>query len=182
MRVVFLDRDGVINEYPGDRNYVTSWEEFNFIPGSIEAIRLLRNHKFKIFVASNQAGVAKGLYSHDDIERINKNMLEAIRRQGGDLDGIHYCFHRDEDNCSCRKPKPGLLTKVLDNLQKKPDASFFIGDSLRDVKAAKSAGCESVLVFSGKEKQENKPSWDINPDYVFANLLEAARYICANYE
>ena len=182
MRIVFLDRDGVINEFPGHRNYVTSWEEFSFIPGSIEAICLLKEHGFKVYVASNQAGVAKGLYSHKDLECINKNMLKEIRGWGGDLDDIFYCFHRDEDDCDCRKPKPGLLTRVLDNLEQKPKDCFFIGDSLRDVKAARNAGCKSVLVLSGSESAKNRENWEIKPDYVFDDLFEAVRKICLSYE
>ena len=182
MKVVFLDRDGVINEYPGDRNYVTAWDEFRFIPNSIEAIKLLKEHNYKIFVASNQAGVAKGLYSRDDLDCITDNMLKNIRRRGADLDGVYYCMHRDEDNCDCRKPKPGLIKKALSTLGEKPEVCFFIGDSFRDMKAAKAFGCKAVLVFSGKEKSENRDNWEFEPDYVFSDLLEAARYLCSAYE
>jgi len=181
MKVVFLDRDGVINEYPGDRNYVTCWDEFHFIPTSIEAIKLLKKHGYKIFVVSNQAGVAKGLYSKDDLDYITDNMLKSIRSRGADLDGVYYCTHRDEDNCSCRKPKPGLINKALGVLGEKPAVCFFIGDSFRDMKAAKAAGCKGVLVFSGKEKLENRGNWEFEPDYVFGDILEAARYLCSKY-
>ena len=178
MKVVFLDRDGVINEYPGDRNYVTAWGEFRFIPNGIEAIKLLKEHNYKIFVASNQAGVAKGLYSEDDLNYITDNMLKIIRSRGADLDGVYYCMHRDEDNCDCRKPKPGLIKKALDTLGEKPRVCFFIGDSFRDMKAARAAGCKAVLVFSGKEKPGNRGNWEFEPDYIFGDLLEAARYLC----
>jgi len=181
MKVVFLDRDGVINEYPGDRNYVTCWDEFRFIPNSIEAIKLFKKHNYKVFVASNQAGVAKGLYSKKELDYITDNMLENIRGRGADLDGVYYCMHRDEDNCGCRKPKPGLFIKALGTLEGKPDVCFVIGDSFRDMKAARAAGCRTVLVFSGKEKLENRGNWEFEPDYVFGGLLEAARYLCSNY-
>lgn len=181
MNVVFLDRDGVINEYPGDTRYVTSWSEFKFIEGSIEAIHLFKEHNFKVFIASNQAGVAKGLYTHKDLDYITQNMQEAIQKGGGQLDGVYYCLHKNEDNCNCRKPKPGLLENALKDLEEKPKVCFFIGDSFRDVLAAKAIGCKSVLVFSGKEKEGNNKSWEFNPDHTFKNLLEAARYICSNY-
>ena len=182
MKVVFLDRDGVINEYPGDRNYVTCWEEFRFIPRSIEAIKLLKECNCRMFVVSNQAGVSKGLYSKRDLDYITDNMLKVIRRRGADLDGVYYCIHRDEDNCECRKPKPGLLKKVFGMLGGKPRMCFFIGDSFADMKAARAAGCKAVLVLSGKEKLANRRNWEFEPDYVFGDILEAARFICSNYE
>ena len=92
-RVIFLDRDGVINKYPGDRNYVNNWKEFKFIPGSIGAIKMLNASGFRIFVVSNQAGVAKGLYSFEDLEYINKKMNAALKKEGAYLSGIYYCIH-----------------------------------------------------------------------------------------
>ena len=182
VKVVFLDRDGVINEFPGYTLYVTKWEEFRFIPGSIEAIRLLKEHDFKLFVVSNQAGVAKGLYTQQDLDYMTENMIKEIRHQGGDLDGIYYCLHRNEDNCNCRKPKTGLLQQALKDLNKKPHLCFFIGDSFRDMKTAAAAGCQSALVLSGQEILDNKDSWEFHPDFIFKNLLEAARHLCTHYE
>ncbi len=182
MKVVFLDRDGVINEYPGDRNYVTCWDEFHFIPVSIEAIKILKEHNYKIFVVSNQAGVSKGIYSQEDLDNITDNMLKYIRKGGGNIDGVYYCPHRDEDNCPCRKPNPGLFKKALDTLEEKPEVCFAIGDSFRDIKAGKAAGCKTILVLSGKEKLEGRNSRELEPDYVFNDILKAACHICSNYE
>lgn len=181
MKVVFLDRDGVINEYPGDRNYVTSVKNFNFIPGSIEGIKKLKEKGFKIFVVSNQAGVAKGLYSLKDLDKINKKLLKALKSKGASVDGIYYCIHRNEDECICRKPKTGLLDQAVSAAQIKPEVSFFIGDSFRDMKAAKEFGAKPVLVLSGKEKISNRTDWEFEPDYIFDNLLLAAHYICSHY-
>ena len=182
MKVVFLDRDGVINEYPGDRDYVKNWQEFSFLPGSIEAIKLFNKNGLKVFVVSNQAGVSKGIYSKEALEDITARMLKEVERNGAYIDGVYYCVHRDEDNCNCRKPKVGLLEEAIKILKDKPEACFFIGDSFRDMKAAKAFGCKAILVLSGKEKIENKDSWEFVPDYVFKNLLEAARYICSHNE
>lgn len=136
-KVVFLDRDGVINEYPGDAKYVTQWKEFKFIPGSIEAIRKLKENKFKIFVISNQAGMAKGIYSQRDLDTITRKMLQALQKKKATIDGVYYCTHHPDDGCFCRKPQAGLLEKALSDFNIKPDVSFFVGDSVRDVETVR---------------------------------------------
>jgi D,D-heptose 1,7-bisphosphate phosphatase len=181
MKVVFLDRDGVINEYPGDTLYVTTWRDFRFIPGSIEAIRKLNERGFKLFVISNQAGVAKGLYSKKDLDKITRKMLNILKKNKAYLDGVYYCLHHQDDNCSCRKPKAGLLHKAMADFRIKPQVSFFIGDSFRDMKAAKEFGAKPVLLLSGKEKIANRKNWEFEPDYIFDNLLLAGHYLCEHY-
>lgn len=181
-KVIFLDRDGVINEYPGDFLYVTSWEEFRFLPGSIEAIRNLKCHNFKIFVVSNQADVAKGLYSKRVLDDMTNRMLEALRKEGAEPEGVFYCTHHPDDNCSCRKPKTGLLERAVHTLGQKPDLCFFIGDSFKDMKAATDFGCIPILVLSGREKLEKKHAWEFEPGHIFFDLKTAAEYICSHYD
>ncbi len=181
MRVVFLDRDGVINEYPGDAKYVNNKDEFTFIPGSIEGIKKLNVAGFKIFVISNQAGIAKGLYSLEDLEQINEKMLSGLRSQGAYIEGIYYCTHHPQAGCSCRKPKTGLLEKAISDLGAVPDESFFIGDSFKDMKAALGFKAKPILVLSGREKMNNRPNWEFEPDCVLESLFEAADYICSQY-
>lgn len=178
MKVVFLDRDGVINQYPGRGRYVTTLEDFIFLPGSIEAIKMFKEYGFKVFCISNQAGVAKGLYSRSDLNAITDYMLQSLRAHGTDIDGVYYCLHQDKDLCSCRKPKPGLIRKAFQQERERPSVCFVVGDSFRDMLAARASGCKSVLVLSGEEKEENKDCWQFMPDYVFCNLLEAARVLC----
>lgn len=179
--VVFLDRDGVINQYPGHGNYVTGLGNFKFIPGSIEGIRKLSEKGFTIFVISNQAGVAKGLYAQKDLDAIDTKILREVKKHGGDISGIYYCQHLPTDNCDCRKPKIGSLEKALNESALKPDTSFFIGDSFQDMKAARNFGAKSVLVLSGREKISNRKDWEFEPDYVFDNLLLAAHYLSSHY-
>ncbi|MBD3264970.1 MAG: HAD-IIIA family hydrolase [Candidatus Omnitrophica bacterium] len=181
MKVVFLDRDGVINIYPGEGRYVNKWGEFSFIPGSIEGIRKLNEKGFKVFVVSNQAGVAKGLYTFKDLLYINKKMTGVLKKQGAFLEGIHYCIHQEGQECSCRKPKTGLLQRALKESKTNPRISFLVGDSLKDIKTAVNFGAKSILVLSGKEKIANRNKWDVEPDYIFDNLLVAAYYICSHY-
>ena len=181
MKVVFMDRDGVINKYPGHKKYVTNEKEFSFIAGSIEGIKKLNEKGFKLFVVSNQAGVAKGIYSEKNLDKINQKMMRSLKKNKTGIEAVYYCTHRDEDNCNCRKPKPGLLHKIMEDLHIKPEISFFIGDSFRDMKAAKSFGAKTVLLLSGQEKISNRKSWEFEPDYIFDNLLLAAHYICSRH-
>lgn len=178
MKAIFLDRDGVINKYPGDKKYVTRLKEFRFLPRAKEAIATLHRAGFKTFVVSNQAGVGKGLFSQKALDLITSRMLQGIEESGGKIDAVYYCTHRKEKSCSCRKPQIGLL-----HIAKKEypginfSDSFFIGDTMPDMQTAEAAGCKSILVLSGKEKISNRGSWSARPDFVFKNLWEAAIFI-----
>lgn len=178
MKIVFLDRDGVINRYPGDRDYVKSWSEFHFLPKVKSSLRRLTARRFKIFIVSNQAGVAKGIYPQRNLDLITKNMLQELNDCKISILGTYYCTHLKEDNCSCRKPKTGLVDMALAKLKEgglKPEFShtYFIGDSLLDIETGKKAGIKTILVFSGKEKERNENTWTIQPDYTAKDLSEA---------
>ena len=177
-KAVFLDRDGVINKYPGDKLYVTRLTLFEFLPQAKQGIALLTKAGFKIFVISNQAGVGKGVYSRKELDRITAYMMSKVEKAGGMLNAVHYCTHRPNQNCSCRKPKSGLVKLAFArhkniNLKK----SFFVGDTIRDILTAKSAKLQSILVFSGKEKLKNRKDWVVEPDYLSKNLFQAAKLI-----
>jgi len=177
VKAVFLDRDGVINKYPGDKLYVTSLRKFKFLPKVKEAISLLNQKGYKVFIASNQAGVGRGVYSQRTLDAITAKMLSDIKESGGRIEKVYYCTHRKEDCCSCRKPKPGLLKNAAKEYKFTLKESFFAGDTIRDVVTAHSAGCKSILVLSGKEKLSNKKKWEDKPDFIFKNLLEAAKFL-----
>ena len=177
MKAVFLDRDGVINKYPGDTKYVTKWKDFHFLPRSKEAIAKLHKHKFEIFIVSNQAGVGKGIYSRLKLDLITRNMLKGIKKAKGRISSIHYCTHRPDEDCACRKPKAGSVHAIRKVYPVDLKHSFFVGDTIRDVLTAKAAGCKSILVLSGKEKLKNRKNWEVKPDHVFKNLFQAAEFI-----
>lgn len=182
MKTVFLDRDGVINRYPGDADYVKSWSEFHFLPKVKPALKKLNDKGFKIFIISNQAGVSKGIYSQDNLDLITKNMLNELKKYNIDIAGVYYCTHRQEDNCSCRKPKTGLIEIAINQLKKEGldvelSKSYFIGDTIRDVETGKSAGLKTILVLSGKEKAENKNNWKNHPSFIASDLSEAMNLI-----
>ncbi len=177
MKAVFLDRDGVINRNPGDKQYVTSWKKFTFLPGAKRAIAEFHRHNYKVFIVSNQAGVGKGIFTKKSLELISANMLGAIRKAGGDIEGIHYCIHRPKQGCGCRKPKAAIFKRVARSYRINLKRTFFIGDTIRDIQAAENAGCRSILVLSGKEKLKRRLDWQNKPDLVFSNLLKATKYI-----
>ena len=173
MKVVFLDRDGVINKYPGDREYVTSLRKFKFLPGVKKAIALLSNSGFKIFIASNQAGVGRGIYSQKTLNNITAKMLSDIESAGGKITNVYYCTHHKNAGCSCRKPKPGMLKRAAKEFKFALKDAYFVGDTIRDLVTARNAGCRPILVLSGKEKSGNNK-------YVFKHLKDAANFIIKN--
>ena len=175
-KIIFIDRDGVINKYPGNFKYVTSWTQFKFLPGVKKALKRLNKAGFKIFIISNQAGVSKGLYSQKALDKLTHNMLAGIESYGGKISGVYYCIHRDVDRCSCRKPKPGLIKKALKEhgfAKKQLTKTFMVGDSIRDIQTGKNAGCRTILVLSGREKLKDKKAWQIQPDFIAKDLSKA---------
>ncbi len=180
MKIVFLDRDGVINKYPGDRLYVTSLRKFRFLPRAKKAIVLLSRSGYKIFIASNQAGVGKGTYAQSTLDAITAKMLGDIEQAGGIITKVYYCTHRKEVGCGCRKPKPGMFKTAASEFCINLKNAYFVGDTIRDVLTAQAAGCKSILVLTGKEKLANQKNWELKPDYVFKDLLEAAKFLIKN--
>jgi D-glycero-D-manno-heptose 1,7-bisphosphate phosphatase len=180
MKAVFIDRDGVINKDPGgwtEYSYVTEWKNFHFLPGALGALKILKEKGVKVIVVSNQAGVNKGYYTAEQLNKINDLMLKDIKNNGGDIAEVFYCVHRDEDNCDCRKPKPGMLEKAAKKYGIDPKTTYFIGDSEKDIVAGKRIGCKAVLVLSGKSSREDVESWREKPDLVFNGLLEAVEWM-----
>lgn len=182
IKVVFLDRDGVINKHPGDFKYVTSWEKFHFLPRVKQALKKLNDSGFRLYIASNQAGVGKGAFSQKKLDLITKNMLRELSKNSVVIAGVYYCTHRQEDNCACRKPKTGLVDMVIAQLKIKGEKvnlakSYFIGDTERDIQAGKSSGLMTILVFSGKEKIKAKQNWKVLPDLTAKSLSEAVELI-----
>jgi D-glycero-D-manno-heptose 1,7-bisphosphate phosphatase len=177
MKVIFLDRDGVINKYPGDKLYVTSLRKFRLLPGVKKAIALLSKSGFKIFIASNQAGVGRGIYSQKTLDAITAKMLSDIEIAGGKITKVYYCTHRKDAGCSCRKPKPGLLKKAAKEFKFSLKGAYFIGDTMQDILTAHAARIESILVLTGKERLKDRNSWEVNPNHLFRSLIEAAKFI-----
>lgn len=180
MKVVFLDRDGVINEFPGNGNYVTKVKDFHFIPGALDAICSLTKKGFEIFVVSNQAGVGKGIYTKAKLNHITKNMLREIHIRGGNIKKVFYCTHRSDHGCACRKPEIGSIVKALRIINKSLNQAknaFFIGDTEVDVQTGHNAGCTTIFVLSGREDYRHLRGWRVKPEYIVKNLREAVQVI-----
>ncbi len=148
MRLVILDRDGVINRDSDE--YIKSPDEWVPIPGSLEAIARLCRADYKVVVVTNQSGVARGLFSVDTLNSIHVQMLERVRQKGGQLDAIFFCPHGPDDECLCRKPKPGMFLDLAERLKVNLTAVPAVGDSLRDLQAARAVNALPVLVRTGK--------------------------------
>lgn len=170
---VFLDRDGVVNR---DRSgYVKTWEEFEFLPGVLEAFRLLAPSPYRVVVVSNQSAIARGLVSRETVEEIHARMTGTIRQGGGRIDAVFYCPHRPDEDCPCRKPRPGLLFQAARELDIDLPASWLIGDDRRDLESAVAAGVRPILVRTGhgKDLPETALARMPNRIEVFEDLLEA---------
>jgi histidinol-phosphate phosphatase family protein len=178
-RIIFLDRDGVINQDPGGGGYVTSWKEFKFLPGSLEALKKLAQAGYAIVVISNQAGVGKGIYSKEALDEITAKMLEAVEKAGGKIKAAYYCIHKKEDNCPCRKPKAGLISQATKGIKVNFAESFFVGDTERDIIVGKTVGCKTIFVLSGLAKLEEL---SVKPDFVAKDLLESVEKIILKRE
>lgn len=148
---IILDRDGVINFE--SKNYIKTPEEWLPIPGSLEAIGLLSQAGYTIAVATNQAGVGRGLYTEADLAIIHQKMQDNLKIFGGKIDKIFYCPHHPDDVCHCRKPESGLFEQIANYYQINLKDIISIGDSLRDIKAALKVGCQPILVLTGNGEQ-----------------------------
>ncbi len=174
MKLVILDRDGVINEDSDD--YIKSVEEWIPIDGSIEAIARLNQAGYNIVVASNQSGITRGYFTISTLNAMHEKMHELVQLAGGHIDGVFFCPHVPSDQCECRKPEPGLLYEIADRFSVSLDKVFFIGDSLSDIEAAKNANARPLLVRTGKGKITEQNITD-HPVPVFDNLAEASQAI-----
>jgi len=147
-RLIILDRDGVINEDSED--FIKSPEEWHAIPGSLEAISRLCKAEYRVVVISNQSGVARGLLTLNTLNRIHQKMLDQLHAMGGEINAIFFCPHGPDEGCSCRKPMPGLFNDLQQRLNCSFEGVDALGDSLRDLQAAKSVSANPVLVRTGK--------------------------------
>ena len=172
MKLVILDRDGVINHDSDE--YIKSPAEWEPIEGSLEAIARLTSDGYRIIVATNQSGVARGLFDLNMLHRIHTRMLEAVRARGGEVEAIFFCPHGPDDGCTCRKPLPGMFDEIADRLKVNLSGVYAVGDSERDVVSARVAGARPVLVRTGKGKQTLRKSKQLGDVPVFDDLNQFA--------
>ncbi len=173
MKLVILDRDGVIN-YDSD-NYIKSPDEWRPIPGSLEAIARLNQAGYRVVVASNQAGIGRGLFDMATLAAINDKMHRTVAQAGGRIEAVFYCPHSRDANCNCRKPKPGLLEDIARRFNTDLTEVPAIGDSLRDLQAAVQVHAQPILVMTGKGKKTAAADELPENTKIYADLSEAAK-------
>jgi D-glycero-D-manno-heptose 1,7-bisphosphate phosphatase len=175
MKLVLLDRDGVINH--DSTNFIKSQEEFRPIDGSVGAIARLHHAGFLTAVCSNQSGLARGRLSLEDLAAIHGKLAALLAEQDAALDGIYFCPHDPAQGCRCRKPEPGMLIDAMHQLNRQPRDTVFIGDSARDLQAAIAAGCVPILVRTGNGAALADSGVTTGAAHVFRDLAEAADWL-----
>jgi len=184
MKLVILDRDGVINQ--DSANFIKSPNEWIPLPGSLEAIALLNQHDFHVVVATNQSGVSRGLFDMATLNNIHDKMHREVAQMGGRIDAVFYCPHAADEHCHCRKPKTGMVEEIAKRFSVELNEVAAVGDALRDLQAFADAGCQPILVRTGKGEETlaaaTLPEKNLPENtWVCADLNEAAQRIIATY-
>jgi D-glycero-D-manno-heptose 1,7-bisphosphate phosphatase len=189
---VFLDRDGTINEEVG---YLDSLDKLKVIPSAYEAIRLINESGMKAVVISNQAGVARGLFTEDFVKITNEHLQTTLRQKGAYIDNFYYCPHHPTEGigiylqpCNCRKPAPGMLFNAAQELNIDLTRSYLVGDRFRDMEAGKKVGVKGILVKTGygqdllQDDGPDRETAEAKPDFIAADILEAVKWILKDRE
>ena len=182
-KAIFLDRDGTINY---EKGYLYKIEDFEIIPGVLDALRLLQLANYKLIIITNQSGIARGYYDIADFKKLNNWMVETLKKEGVFIDDVYYCPHHPDaviekyrKKCNCRKPKTGLFRRAITDYNLDIDLCFAIGDKLRDCSICTNTGCKGFLISNNEEKkiiEEVKKGLIENVQYA-ENLLEATKQI-----
>ena len=175
MKFVILDRDGTIN-HDSDQ-YIKSPEEWKPIKGSMEAIARLTQAGYRIVVATNQSGIARGLFDMTTLNAIHNAMHRAAAQAGGRIDAIFFCPHAAESDCECRKPRPGMLLEIARRFNVPLEEAYMVGDAVRDMQAAAAAGARPVLVLTGKGRKTQAAGDLPQGTLVFDDLAAFAEHI-----
>jgi D-glycero-D-manno-heptose 1,7-bisphosphate phosphatase len=178
MKLIILDRDGVIN-HDSDA-FIKSPEEWVPIPGSLEAIARLNQAGYRVVVATNQSGIARGLFDMVKLNAIHQKLHTAAQLAGADIDAVFFCPHAADDNCDCRKPKPGMLRNIAQRYDVSLKGMPNVGDSLRDLQAGFSLGCVPYLVLTGKGEKTRAKGGLPPGTLVFPNLAAVVDHFLAN--
>jgi len=169
-RAVFLDRDGTMAK---DVHYCRRPEDFELLPNTAKAVRLLNEHGFRVIVITNQSGIARGYFTEETLAEIHQKMKRELSKEGAWVDDVCYCPHHPDDNCDCRKPKPKLVFDAVKEHNIDLEKSFVVGDLQMDIGLGKAVGCRSILIGDPPLANGEKAK----PDAVAADLLEAAQTI-----
>jgi D-glycero-D-manno-heptose 1,7-bisphosphate phosphatase len=177
MKLVVLDRDGVINL--DSEHYIRSPDEWKPVAGSLEAIARFTQAGFRVVVATNQSGVGRGLFDMATLNAIHDKMHKAVNQLGGRIDAVFFCPHAQDAGCACRKPQPGMLLEIAERFNVALAGVPAIGDSLRDLQSAKAAGARPILVLTGKGEQTRESGGLADGTEVYQDLAAAALALAA---
>lgn len=177
MKLVILDRDGVIN-YDSEQ-FIKSPDEWKPIPGSLEAIARFTQASYRVVVATNQSGVGRGLFDMATLNAINRKMYDAVFHAGGRIDALFFCPHAADSNCHCRKPRTGMFVEISQRFNMSLEDVPSIGDSLRDIQASAAVGAQPVLVLTGKGEKTRATGELPHHTLIYADLLSAAKHLLA---
>jgi D-glycero-D-manno-heptose 1,7-bisphosphate phosphatase len=180
MKLVILDRDGVINR--DSDKYIKSPAEWQPLPGSIEAIARLHQGGYRVVVATNQSGIGRGLFDMATFNAMNDKMMELVFRQGGRIDALFFCPHTDAEGCACRKPRTGMFEEIAARYHMDLKGVPCVGDALRDLQAAEAVGGQPILVLTGKGEITKGAEGLPRKTQVFADLAEVARHLVSPRE
>lgn len=175
MKLIVLDRNGVINQYA--EGYIKSPEEWVPIPGSLQAIARLNQAGYRVVVTTNQSGIARGKLSVVSLNAIHQKMHEAAKMAGADIDAVFFCPHAAEDSCDCRKPKPGMLRAIARRYDVELKGVPVVGDSLCDLQAAFVSGCTPYLVLTGNGTQTRDKGGLPPGTHIFPDLAAVVDYV-----
>ena len=177
MRLLILDRDGVINK--DSDQYITSPEEWRPLPGSLEAIALLTQAGYRIVVATNQSGIGRGLFDMATLNAIHNKMHKAVNQAGGRIEAVFFCPDTDASKSPCRKPNPGMFHAIAERFNTPLTNVPAVGDALRDLQAAAAVGASPLLVLTGKGKKTQAGGGLPDRTQTFADLAALAQVLSA---
>jgi D-glycero-D-manno-heptose 1,7-bisphosphate phosphatase len=175
MKLIILDRDGVINY--DSAQFIKSPDEWKPIPGSLDAIARLTQWGYRVVVATNQSGIGRGLFDMDTLNAIHDKMMRAASQVGGRIDAIFFCPHAADSTCECRKPRPGMLREIGARYNMELKDVPAVGDSLRDLQAAVAVDATPILVLTGKGERTRVDPLLPQHAVVFANLGAVATHL-----
>lgn len=171
MKIIILDRDGVINQ--DSDNFIKSVDEFIPLSGSIEAIAKLKHAGYKVYIATNQSGIARGFYTVGTLHAMHDKLASLLKEHNAEIDGIEFCPHGPENNCDCRKPKAGMYLTIAKQAGLSDCSDILVvGDSLRDLQAAQSINAKPYLVRTGKGERTIKKSENLEGVSIYNDLSD----------
>ncbi|MBW2981199.1 HAD family hydrolase [Candidatus Woesearchaeota archaeon] len=171
-KVIFFDRDGVLNEDPG---YVHKVEDFKLLPGVVEGLKLLKD--FKFILITNQSGIGRGYYTIEDFHKFNNHLVGELKKEGIDIERTYCCPHHPDDKCDCRKPNIKFIEEAKREFDIDLSKSWVVGDHPHDIKMGIVAGCKTIYMLTGHGEKHKDELGDIKPDFIAKEFLEAVQFI-----